>query len=80
VHDAHGVEGDVDAAGRRRDLGGVLLDRRFVEDVDLCGLGPAPLGGDVPGDGVEGRPAMKTFAPSRANTRATAPPMAPPPP
>jgi hypothetical protein len=55
VHDAHGVEGDVDAAGRRRDRIGVLFYRLLIENVDLRGLDHPARGGDITRHGVEVR-------------------------
>jgi hypothetical protein len=83
VRVADQVEGDVDAAGIRRHGVGVLVDRVLVERVDLRRLGRSPAERICPATlssfaGV--RPARKTRAPSRANARATAPPIDPPPP
>ena len=47
------VEGDVDAAGIRRHGGGVLIDRVFVQRVDLRRLGRSPSGADILGHGLE---------------------------
>jgi len=44
VHDAHGVEGDVDAACLRRDRIGMLLDHPLVESVNLRGVGRSARG------------------------------------
>jgi hypothetical protein len=83
VHDAHRVEGDVDVAGQRSDSVGVLLDRSFIESVNLA-VSTVPPAAAMSAATVSSlacvRPAMKTRAPSRANTRATALPTAPPPP
>jgi hypothetical protein len=53
VHDAHGVEGDVDAAGRRRDRIGVPFDRLLIEHINLRGLDPSARGCDTTRHGVE---------------------------
>jgi hypothetical protein len=77
------VEGDVDVAGIRRHGAGVLIDRVFLQRVDLCRLGRSPSGADILGHGLELRRCAageETRAPSRANARATAPPIDPPPP
>jgi hypothetical protein len=66
VHDAHRVEGDVDVAGQRSDGVGVLLDRSFIESVNLGGLDRSASGGDVSRHGVE--PGL--CAPGDENTRA----------
>ena len=70
-------------ATRRVDHGPQMpVDPLLVERVDLRRLGGAATGDDLPGDGLDLRPASrpvrKTVAPSDAKARATALPMAPP--
>jgi hypothetical protein len=77
------VEGDVDRAGFLRDGVGVLVDRLLVERVDLGGRRrslAARISSATRSSFARVRPARKTFAPSRAKARATAPPIDPPPP
>jgi hypothetical protein len=47
------VERDVDAASIRRHGSSVLIDRVFVQRVDLCRLGRSPSGADIVGHGLE---------------------------
>jgi hypothetical protein len=53
VHDTHGVERDVDAAGRRRDRIGVLFDSLLIENVNLRGLDCSARCGDITRHRVE---------------------------
>jgi hypothetical protein len=55
VHDAHGVDRDVDAARLRRDGIGVLGNRSLVERIDLRGLRSSASSDDVGRDGIESR-------------------------
>ena len=81
VRDADRVERDVDAARLLDHRLQVLVDRLLVERVDRRRLGRAARRDDVPRDRLDRRPQApgeKQLAPSRANARATAPPIAPP--
>jgi hypothetical protein len=49
-----GVEAGVDAAAGGGDSGGVLLDRRLVENVEACDVSRAAVLLDALGDVVEG--------------------------
>jgi hypothetical protein len=83
VRDADGVERDVDAARVRGHRVGVLVDGSLVERVDLRRLRLPPratISSATRSSVSRVRPARKTLAPSRANARATAAPIAPPPP
>jgi hypothetical protein len=55
VRKAHGIEGDIDAAGSRGHRIGVPVDRPLIERVNLRGLRPSACGGDVRGNDVEPR-------------------------
>ena len=53
---ADGVERDIDPPGVPGHRVGVLIDGRFVEGVDLGGLGGPSRGGDLPGSRLDGLP------------------------
>jgi hypothetical protein len=59
----------------------VFVDRRLVEGIDPICLGLSSRGADLLGpllEALQGSTGEEDPAPSRANARATAPPMAPP--
>ena len=77
------VEGDVDTSGARGHGIGVLIYGPPIESIYLRRLGYPSGGADLLSHVVElrqGTPGEEDACPSRANARATAPPMAPPPP
>jgi hypothetical protein len=81
VHDAHGVEGDVDAASLGRDRRGMLLDRLLVESVNLRGLGGSASGNDVLSDRFDRcpeAPGEKELGTLRRKGTRDIPPITPP--
>ncbi len=81
VGDAEPVERDVDPSRPVDHRLQVLVQRLLVERVDLGGLGRPAGGDDLLGehlDRVEPATGEEDAAPSAANARATAPPIAPP--
>jgi hypothetical protein len=75
-----GVEGHVQPPRLLDDGGHVAFHGLFVQGVDLAWAVPpaATISFATRSTLVSARPERKTFAPSRAKVRATAPPMAPP--
>ena len=81
VGDRDCAEGDVDGPGLLRDGADVLFHRLLVKRIDLRCLCDSAAANDVGRDRfhlARFRPLKKSFAPSRANARATAPPTSPP--
>ena len=81
IREADGVERDVDAAGLVDHRAQMLVDRPFVERVDLRCVGGTARGDDFPGNRFDRRaepPGEKQPGSLARNARATAPPIAPP--
>ena len=79
VGDADRVERDVETVSLVDYFAEVVVGGLLVEGVDLGRVGRSASGDDLLGDeldGRQGRPVRKTSAPSDANVRATAPPIA----